>query len=57
MQPSGNTWSRPQTTAVVSAPIEGGSAQMSVSECLFAATMAMVIVWVVAEVGQNALRP
>ena len=24
---------------------------MSVSECLFAATMAMVIVWVVAEVG------
>jgi hypothetical protein len=30
---------------------------MTVGEYLFAATMAMLIVWVVTEVGQNTLRP
>jgi hypothetical protein len=30
---------------------------MTAIEYLFAAAMAMIIVWVVAEVGQNALRP
>jgi hypothetical protein len=30
---------------------------MTVSEYLFAATMAMLIVWIVTQVGENTLRP
>jgi hypothetical protein len=38
-------------------PISGTGGILTASEYLFAAAMTVVIVWLVAELGQNALKP